>query len=268
MARGVPDEATYQPQVMPEDLPRKIVPRANEVSAAPAYEQALNATEQKYKADSVTWAGNQLAQFRQQSLQALDAAKSQVPAGQDPGEFASGYLQGFDKQAAQFTSSQAIQSNPFASKMIGNGISELRSVLQTHTLQWQAQQAVAYRSDTFDNNLKTQAALVEANPKLANQVGSTLTDQANAIGGDPSARLARMRTMTSTLALASANGLTRQDPAGMLRALNDPASAPDTLRFAISDLTDAQREAVRSKSNEHLGDAVYTALEGNNFRQA
>lgn len=267
MARG-PSEETYTPQVQPEDLPRKLIPRDEGISAAPAFGAAAQASENKYRADSATWAGNQLAQFRQQSLQALDVAKSQVPAGQDPEGFASNYLKQFDKTAASFTGSQAVQGNPIASKMLGNGISELRDTLQTHTLEWQANQAVAYRSDTFDSNVKSQAAVVDAHPELAGQVGATLSDQANAIGGDPSARLAKMKMMHDTLSLATANGLTRQDPRGMLLALKDPENAPAGLKSAIGDLTDPQREAVRAKANEHMGDAVYTALESKNFRGA
>src|SRR5208282_437205 len=102
----------------------------------------------------------------------------------------------------------------------------------------------------------------------AGQVGATLTDQANAIGGDPSARLAKMKAMHDTLTMAAANGVTRQDPRGMLLALKDPDNAPANLKPVISDLSDAQREAVRAKANEHMGDAVYTALENNQFRQA
>ncbi len=266
MARGVPDEGTYQPEVTPEDLPRKLVPRANEAFAAPAIEGAANAIDRKYQADSATFAGDQLAQFRRSALQSLDAAKTALPAGSDPSNFSSSYLTQFDKQAAPLA--QAAQGNSVAQTMLNKGVSDLRNTLQDHTIAWQAQQQVAYRSDTFDNNLKTQSALVEAHPELAGQVGSTLTDQANLIGGDPSSRLTRMRTMAATLAQATANGLTRQDPRGMLQALNDPDHAPEHLRFAVSDLSDAQREAVRAKANEHLGDAVYTALENQNFRSA
>src|SRR5271170_5908456 len=137
MARGQPGKETYTPQVQPEDLPRKIIPRDEGVTAAPAFAEAAEASENKYRADSATWAGNQLAQFRQQSIQSLDAAKQAVPAGQDPEGFADKYLQSFDKQAAAFSSNQAIQSNPYASRMLDNGISELRASLQTHTLEWQ-----------------------------------------------------------------------------------------------------------------------------------
>lgn len=268
MARGGPGEEGYTPQVQPEDLPRKLIPRDEGVSAAPEFAQAAQASEQKYKADSATYAGNELAKFRQQSIQLLDQAKQSVPAGQDPGDFAAQYLKQFDKGAETFTGSQYVQGNPFASKMLNNGISELRDTLQTHTLEWQAQQQVAYRTDTFDSNVKSQAAIVEAHPELAGQIGATLQDQANAIGGDPSARLAKMKAMHEALTMASANGLTRQDPRGMLLALKDPDNAPANLKPVISDLSDAQREAVRSKANEHMGDVVYQALENKNFRGA
>ena len=275
MARGGPSEETYTPQVQPEDLPRKIVPRDEGISAAPAFAQAAEASEAKYKADSVTFAGTQLAQLRQQALQSLDQAKQAVPV--DPNDpdaikkidgFTGNYLTQFDKQSATYTSNTAIQNNPFASRMINNGISELRDTLQTHTMEWQANQAVAYRSNAFDAAVKTQSAIVEAHPEMAGQIGATLSDQANGIGGDPAARLTRMRQMHDALTLASANGLTRQDPRGMLLALKDPENAPANLKPVISDLSDAQREAIRAKANEHMGDTIYTALENKNFRGA
>lgn len=100
---------------------------------------------------------------------------------------------------------------------------------------------------------------------MLDQVGSTLTDQANAIGGDPSQRLKNMRVLHDTLQLAAANGLTRQDPRGALQALNNPDSATGPLKEVVSNLSDAQREAVRAKANEHLGDQVYTALQQKDF---
>ena len=43
MARGQPGEETYTPQVQPEDLPRKIVPRMETVPVAQAFEGAADA---------------------------------------------------------------------------------------------------------------------------------------------------------------------------------------------------------------------------------
>src|SRR5271169_4573029 len=99
MARGQPDEATYQPQVMPEDLPRKIVPRANEVSAAPAFEGAISSIDKKYQADSATWAGDQIAKARTAAVQSLQQAQDNAPAGDQTG-FTQNYLNAFDKANA------------------------------------------------------------------------------------------------------------------------------------------------------------------------
>jgi hypothetical protein len=268
MARGAPGEEGYTPQVQPEDLPRKIVPRLEAVPVGSVFEQAANASEAKYKADSATYAGEQLAELRSQAVQSLQAAKDAQSADEDPSAFTDKFLKTFDGQAKPLTSNSAISGNPIAQKMIADGVTTLRQTLQEHTLSWQAHQQVAYRENSFYTQVKTNAAVVEAHPELLASVGSTLKDVANSIGGDPSKRLEHMRAMDSVLSEAAANGLSRQDPRGALKALNDPEKAPPQFANVISRLTDAQRETMRQKANEGLTKPIYSLLEDNDFKGA
>lgn len=268
MARGQPGEETYTPQVQPEDLPRKIVPRMEPVPVGQAFEQAADASNRKYQADSATWAGEQLAQLRTQAVQSLQQAKDSQPATEDPSDFTARYLKTFDAQAKPLTDSDQVTKNPYAQQILAKGVFNLRDTLQDHTLAWQSQQQVAYRENSFYDQVKSQSAVVEAHPELKGQVGSTLADVANSIGGDPSKRLEHMRAMDSSLSLAAAYGLTRNDPRATLQALNNPDAAEPAMKSALSGLNDGQREAVRAKANGHLGDAVYSALENKDLRGA
>lgn len=254
MARGDPGEQTYTPQVQPEDLPRKLNPELRGPGpVGGAIQQLGEAIGQKYQADSATWAGDQLGKLRVQAVQSLENMKAALPAGEDPGNFTEKYLAQFDKQAGPLVDSAS--ANPYARKMVEKGLGELRDTLATHTLGWEAAQRVAYRNDSIFKNLNAQLPIVEAHPEMADQVGSTLMDQINANGADPSVRLQMGRTMHEQLSLAAANGLARQDPKGVLDALNDPEHAPAALR----DLNDQQRETVRAHaSNQFVDQHVQT----------
>jgi hypothetical protein len=252
MARGAPGEEVYTPQVQPEDLPRKIVPRLEAVPVGGAFAQAADASETKYRADSATYAGEQLAQLRSQTVQSLQAAKDAQSADEDPSGFTDKFLKTFDNQAKPLTSNTAIAGNPIAQKMIADGVTTLRQTLQDHTLEWQAHQQVAYRENSFYNQVKTNAAVVEAHPELLSSVGSTLKDVANSIGGDPSKRLEHMRAMDSALSEAAANGLSRQNPQAMYDALNHPENASPAIKNVISGLSGPQREALLAKSQAHI----------------
>ena len=265
MARGEPGEETYEPRVQPEDLPRKIVPRMEAAPIGAAFAQATEATEQKYKADSAIWAGDEVAQFRTQAITGLQAAKDNAPPGDMTG-FTQRYLQDFDKQAAPLLEQSS--ANPVTRQIVTHGLNNLRDTLYEHTVQWEAEQNDAYRVDAVQKHVASQTALVEAHPELASQVGSTLMDEINSIPGGNARRLPLARYMDSQLTLAAANGLTRQDPRGALEALNDPEHADPKLASVVVGLNDAQREAVRSKANEHLSDGVYAALSGGHIGAA
>jgi hypothetical protein len=250
MARGVPDEEVAEPRVMPENMPRKTIPYLEEPpNVVGGFAAAADATARKYNADSATWAGDQLADFRTQALTQLQQAKDNAPTG-DPGQFAAGFKAQLDKAAQPLL--QKAQGNPAATAMLTKGVQDLSDTLFQHNLQWEAQQRVAGRVDSVTNNLKSQSAVVEAHPELEQSVGSTLMDQINTMGGDPSTRLRLARAVNEQLSQASANGLTRQDPEGMLRALKDPENAPANFKAVINNLSDEQREQVLSRATTHV----------------
>jgi hypothetical protein len=266
MARGAPGEAVYEPQVQAEDLPRKHVPEMPGTSFGSGITNIADVLEKKYQADSATWAGNQLADLRTQAVKSLQDAKDNQPIDQDPAGFTDKFIKTFNEQSKPFANNPAIAGNPYAQKMITQGITDLRDKLTDHTLAWQSQQQVAYRENSFYTQVKANAAVVEAHPELLQSVGSTTKDVANAIGGDPSARLTHLRAADATLSEAAANGLARNDPAGMLSALNDPTKAPPNFKFALDGLSDAQRETIRAKATTHiasgLSDGIVAAYRG------
>lgn len=250
MARGIPDEETAEPRVMPENMPRKVTPYLEEPpNVVGGFAAAADATARKYNADSATWAGDQIAQARVKAVQSLEAAQGAAPAGDQTG-FTDKYLGAFDKDNGALAKSAG--GNPVAQQMVEKGLTDLRQTLEQHSRLWEAQQNVAYRADSLQNNLKSQLPLVEAHPELAQQVGSTLMDQLNASGAEPSKRLPFARDMNAQISLAAANGLTRQDPQGMLKALNDPENAPAQFKGVLSGLNDQQREAVLGRAQGHI----------------
>jgi hypothetical protein len=266
MARGQPaGEEVYRPEVPAEDLPRKIVPEIRSLPLAEFAPEIASTLQSKYQTDSATWAGDQIARARIKAVQNLDAAKSAVPMGQDPGNFTEKFLSSFDKDMTPV--SESAGANPYARIMIQKGLTELRDTLAQHTVGWEAAQRVAYRNDSVINNAKSQADVVESHPELWQSAGSTLTDQINSIGGDPAKRLALHREVDTQLSLAAGYGLSRQDPRGVIQALNDPEHAPEAYK-ALEGLNDAQREAVRSRANGHLADPVQAALAANDLRTA
>lgn len=248
MARGAPGEEGYTPQVSPEDLPRKIIPRMEPVPVAEAFEGAADASNRKYQADSATWAGDQLAQARVKAANTLRDMKAAVPAGEDPGHFSDQFAATLDKQTASLTDNPLVQNNPYARTMIEHGISQMRQTLTDHTQEWEATQRVAYRGNAVDQNLEAQLGVVTAHPEMRAQIASTLTDQINSIGGDPSQRYARMRKVDDSLSTAAATGLTLQNPRGVLEGLNDPSKADE----AFHRMTEPQLEAFRQKANDQL----------------
>lgn len=269
MARGAPGEAVYTPEVSPLDLPRKVTPEAGPENFGSGIGRGLSAIgdtlDKKYQADAATWASDQLTQARLKAVNDLEAAKSAAPEGDQTG-FTDKFMAGFDKSNADLVKSAG--SNPIARQMVAKGLTDLRQTLQQHTMGWEAAQNVAYREESVKNNLESQLSIVEAHPEMGPQVGSTLTDQIDAIGGDPSRRLALKRNAYQQLSLAEANGLTRQDPRGALQALNDPANASAVFKPVVSGLTDQQREVVRQKANEELTKPIYSLLEQNDFAGA
>lgn len=252
MARGDPGEGGYTPQVSPEDLPRKIVPRASGITAAPEFSGAVDSIAKKYNADSATWAGDQLTQARKQAISALDTAKQNLPAGQDPGNFAGDYLANFDKTTAPVMDQAS--RNPVASQMLQKGLSDLRDTLADHTVKYEAQQRVAYRTDSFQTNLSTQLPLIQAHPELAPQIGSSLADQARSIGTDSEHLYPMLKQMHQQISAATADGVTNQNPQMMYDALKSPEKASDDVKTMLSGLSDSQREGLLAKATKGVSD--------------
>lgn len=264
MARGDPGEGVVAPNVTPVDQPRKITPRMEGSPIGEGLAQVGEAVQRKYQSDAATWAGDQLAQLRVSALTSLDKAKDGVTG--DPGDFALNYQAGFDKQSAPLI--QAAQGNAPATQMLSKGIRDLRDSLWEHNQRWEAEQRVGYRQESVQNNLSTQLPLVEAHPEIATQVGSTLMDQINSIGGDQKNRFALARTMHEQVSVAAANGLARQNPQSVLKGLNDPDSASADLKGVMSGLSDGARDALRQKANNQLGEPVYGALANKDTKSA
>jgi hypothetical protein len=245
MPRGQPDEETYEPRVPAEDLPRKIVPRAEGISFAPELASAAQSTLNKYNADSATWAGDQIAQARVKAVNDLEQAKQNAPDGDQTG-FTQKYLAKFDADNAKLAESAG--SNQVAGQMVQKGLSDLRDTLATHTMQWEAQQNVSYRVNSLQDYVKSQSAVVEAHPELRTSVGSTAMDMLSTSGLEPGKRLGIARQIDSSFSEAAANGLTRQNPQAMYQALSDPEHAPSNVKNILSGLSDTQRETVLAKA--------------------
>lgn len=259
MARGQPDEETYTPRVMPEDLPRKVVPVMSGASFGGGISQIGDVLEKKYQADSATWASDQLSQARVKAVQTLDQMKQDMPAG-DPGDFAGKFMKSFSDQNKSLLENDQIASNPYARQMISKGLGDLSNTLFEHAKMFEAQQRVQYRSDSFTQNLQAQLPVVQAHPELADQVGSTLADQARAIGGGNEVMLPKLRLMHEQLSLAAADGLTRQNPQGMLDALKNPENAPAPLKSVLSGLSDVQREAIMGRATKQVSDGIASGV--------
>lgn len=249
MARGIGGEETYTPEVQPEVYQRRVTPYMQPSDLGPAIERVGDALDQKYQADSATWAGDQVANFRVQAINTLEDMKAKAPAG-DPGNFTENYLAAYDKQAAQLADTAG--SNPYASRMLQKGLGELRDTLTMHSMEWEAQQRVAYQTSSIQDNLNKQLPLVRAHPEISDQVGSTLMDQINASRNDPATKLQLARRMDSQLRLSAAMGLVDRNPADVyqqlsggdaptdptLGRLNDPASRSQVLDAAASGIVD------------------------------
>ena len=248
MARGIQGEESYTPQVMPEDLPRKIVPRMEGSPVGGAITDLANSLQQKGMADAATWAGDQLAAFRQKAVGDLEAMKTTAPAG-DPGQFTPQYLAQFDKNAQALTQVPFAQSSPIARSMIERGVGQLRDTLAQHSMEWEAQQRTAYQADSFQQNLQGQLPLVRSHPEITDQVGSTLTDQATALRADPLTKYKLLKGMDQQLTRSAALGKVDQNPGGVyqqlqldsptdpiLSRLTDPATRQEVIEAATHGL--------------------------------
>ncbi|HUP06840.1 MAG TPA: hypothetical protein VMU47_06805 [Caldimonas sp.] len=210
MPRGQPiGEEVYRPEVTPESEPRKVIPEERQAPLVGGVEAVAGALGQKYAADSATYAGDQLANLRVNTLKALQDAKAAVPAG-DPGNFAENFMAQYDSQAKATVGKAA--DNPIASSMLDRGASQLRASVFEHALEWEAHQRVAYQTDSLQKNLERQLPLVRQHPETADQIGQSLVEQANLSRLEPAEKLAYMNRMHSALTRSAALGMVDQNP--------------------------------------------------------
>jgi hypothetical protein len=257
MARGSPGEEVYTPEVPAEDLPRKIVPRMETAPVGEAFESAVQSSQAKLQADSATWAGDTLAQFRQKAVGDLETMKQNAPAG-DPGDFTPKYLGQFDKNAQALASVPFTQTNPIAQSMLERGIGQLRDTLAQHTMEWEATQRKASQIDSIQQNLDGQLPLVRSHPELADQVGSTLNDQIQSTIAEPADKLRMLRSMDTKLTREAALGKVDQNPGGVYQQLQmDSPTDP-----VLSRLTDPQtrQEVMDAASHGMLKQFADSAL--------
>lgn len=274
MARGQPSEESYTPQVSPEDLPRKITPEMRPDSLAPAIQNVAETLNAKYQADSATYAGDQVAAFRLKAISDLDDAKAAAPPG-DPGDFTGAYLKQYDQNAKGLI--DASQSNPTASRIVHNSLSQLRDTLAEHTMEWEATQRVAYQNNSLQSNLDKQLPLVRAHPEIATQVGSTLMDQLNATRNDPSVKLKFGTQMDTQLTRSASLGLADRDPMGVytqlltgktddptLSRLQDPQARNEVLEQAQAGVVKGMSQAVMAayrNAGPAAGTQAYKAMD-------
>src|SRR5882672_4642201 len=233
MARGVPGEEIYTPQVQPEDLPRKVIPRAPDLSLAPAlsdlaggFEAIAKKQEAKARADSATWAGDELADFRLKAAKNLEDLKANTPAG-DPGDFTGNYLKQFDQDAQPLAANAA--KNEYSRAIVHNGLRELRTSYAMEAMNFEATQRIDYQNQSISDNLDKQLPLVRANPSLAPQVGRTLSDQINSSNNSPGLKLKDIRAMDQQLSTNAALGLADRDPDSVYTQLKPGGVAKDEL---------------------------------------
>lgn len=275
MARGGPAEESYQPEVSPEDLPRKVVPEMRPDSVGPALERFGDTLSQKYQADSATWAGEQVANFRLKAIGDLEDMKAKAPAG-DPGNFTGAYLAQYDKNATDLISKT--DGNPYATGMVNKGLSDLRDTLAQHTMEWEATQRVQYQNQSLQDSLDKQLPLVRSHPELATQVGSTLMDQVNSTRNDPATKAKFAKSMDAALTRSASLGIVDRDPLGVLTQLQDGGTVTDPTLSRLQDpearaqvLEAAQGGVVKSLSQAVLegyrnggpaaGQAAYGAID-------
>jgi hypothetical protein len=255
-----PEIGDYQPQVDLSEPYRKITPEARTGNVGSQIENLGNQWAQsvdvKNRADGAVYAANQMADFRTRTAKLLDNAKQ--TAAPDANGFTQGVLDQYDKDSS--TLMDQAKSNPYATKSLAQGLTQFRNQVADHAINWEAQQGVAFRGNSIQQNIEKLAPVVEADPSQWQSAGN---EQMNAINNSnlpPETRIQLGRKLNETLSVAAANGLARQDPVGVITGLNDPTKAHP----AISGLSDQQLEQLRLKANDNLGKPVYDALTDGN----
>jgi hypothetical protein len=212
--------------------------------------EAGAAIQQKQQADAATWASNELTNFRLQTQQAFDQARSNAP--DDAHGFTDGVLADFDKRAGALT--DAAQSNPLGEQYLEKALPQLRAQVQENAMRWEAVQRTAFRTQSVLDNSSKLASIVQSDPTQLASVGAQLSGQINALGLDPDVRTQLRTRVAGQLAVAAAQGAAVQDPLGTLTKLGNPQ---DT---SFPGLDPQQRTAVQAYARAQLVHSQATTI--------
>jgi hypothetical protein len=252
MARGQPEgEQVYQPEVMPEDFPRKLTPEIRSNPLVAGVEGLANDVAAKYKADSATWAGNQLADLRIKMMQDMEQQKTQAAPGAQG--FTGTVIQSFDKQAKSLT--QLAGNNPDAVNALTPGLRMLRDQFADDAIKYEAVEGVKYRANSAKETTDKLASIAAQRPdQFGDLMGQALT-QINGANLTPDARLELSKYAQSTLAKSAVEARAQADPYGTMTALLKPEDAD----AAIHALDPAERQTLLQKSDMLLHQRVADA---------
>ena len=261
---NLPGIGDYEQRVDLSEPYRKITPEMRAGNFGSAIENLGNtvaaAVDAKNRADGAVYAANQMAGLRTRTTQNLSDAKDQ--ASQDGSGFTQTVLDQYDKDSKSLL--DAASTNPYATKALSAGLTQYRSQVADHAINWEAQAGVQYRSSSLLKNIDALAPVVEADPAQWQSAGNEQMHAIQESNLPPEQRILLGRKLDETLSVAAANGLARQDPRGVIEGLNDPTKAHP----AIAGLTDSQREQLRLKANDNLGKPVYDSLTNNDTQSA
>ena len=254
MAHGVPDEEVSQPQVSPENLPRKLVPRAPESSLGAGIASFGDSLNRKYDSDSATWAADQIAQRRLEALQQYSAMQSQSQPGQTDG-FTGKFLAQYTKDNGPLL--EQAGNNKIARDMLQKGLTDTGRTLALESTRWEAEQNVAYTTNSIQSNVLSQLPLIRAHPQMADQVGSTASDQIRASSIAPDNKQKMLDWMDGQVTHNAALGLTDSNPGEvyrqlksgsptdeMLKRLTDPRARADVLAQASAQVAKTEGNSV------------------------
>lgn len=253
---SLPAIGDYEQHVDLSEPYRKITPNLTPGNVGATLEnvgnQWANAVDLKNRSDGAVYAANQMADMRTRTAKLLDDAKQN--AQPDASGFTQTVLDQYDKDSA--TLLDKAKGNPYSTFALQQHLTQFRSQVADHAINWEAQTGVQFRGNSVLQNIDKLAPVVEADPAQWKSAGA---EQMNAINNSnlpPEQRILLGRKLDETLSVAAANGLARQDPRGVIEGLNDPSKAHP----AIAKLSDQQRESLRLKANDNLGKPVYDSL--------
>lgn len=248
MARGVPDEQIYRPELSAEDLPRKHLPEERAISIGPGLDALGGALQQKYEADTNTYAGNQLANLRLQMTKSMEDAKQSAKPGADG--YTSDVLKQFDDQAKQYT--QQGGANGYVSRAMQPGLQRMREQFGQTALEYEAQAGVQYREQSARDSADKLANIASAHPDQAEELTGQALSQVNGSKLSPDVTLATARYAQSAIAKSAVNARIQADPYATMTQLLKPETADATIQGLRPD----EREELLTRADAMLHQRV------------